>query len=85
MGFAFDSPTNPVGTVTEADIDAYWKTYDDRGDTAEPSNYNDMDDYFRTVVTAGIPAGHTVKWGVNDAGTKYFLTISGSSINKTWS
>ena len=77
MGFAFDSPTNPVGTVTEADIDAYWKTYDDRGDTSNASNYNDMDDYFRKHVTAGIPVGHTVKWGVKDAGKKYFLTISG--------
>ena len=85
MGFAFDTPTNPVGTVTEADIDAYWKKYDDRGDTSNTSHYDDMDQYFRTVVTAGIPSGHNVKWGINDAGTKYYLTISGPNINKTWS
>jgi hypothetical protein len=84
MAFA-GTAIDPVGTITEANIDSYWNTFDARGDTSNPTNYNDMDYHFRTVVCAGIPIGHTCKWGVNDAGTKYFLTISGPNINKTWS
>ena len=84
MAFAGTS-VDPVGTITEANIDSYWATQNSKDATSDVSNYNDMDYYFRTVVCAGIPKGHTCKWGVNDAGTKYFLTISGPNINKTWS
>jgi len=84
MAFA-GTAIDPVGTITEANIDSYWTTQNSKGTTSDVSNYNDMDYYFRTVVCAGIPSGHTCKWGVNDAGTKYFLTISGPNINKTWS
>ena len=84
MAFA-GAAIDPVGSVSESDIDSYWTTQNNKGATSDVSNYNDMDYYFRTHITAGIPKGHTVKWGVNDAGTKYFLTISGPNINKTWS
>jgi hypothetical protein len=84
MAFA-GAATDPVGSISESDIDSYWATQNSKDATSDVSNYNDMDYYFRTVVCAGIPSGHTCKWGVNDAGTKYFLTISGPNINKTWS
>ena len=81
MGFAFDNPTNPVGTVTESDIDTWWS----KGAPETESWWDDADGYIRLQIVPGIPKGHNCKWGVNDAGNKYYLTISGSAINKTWS
>ena len=55
MAFA-GAAIDPVGSLSESDIDTYWNTFEARGDTSNASNYNDMDYYFRTVVCAGIPS-----------------------------
>jgi hypothetical protein len=81
MGFAFDTPNDPYGSMTEADIDTWWASKDR---TAE-HGWDDAHGYIMRDISSSIPKGHTCKWGVNDAGTKYFLTISGPNINKTWS
>ena len=80
MGFAFDTPNDPYGSMTEADIDTWWASKDR---TIE-AGWDDADGYIRTHILPGMPKGHTVKWGVNDARTSYYLTVSGPSINKSW-
>jgi hypothetical protein len=67
-----------VGNISEANIDTWWATKD----RTVVHGFDDAEGYIRNVITAGIPAGHTVKHGAE--GGEYFLTISGSTINKTW-
>ena len=82
MGFAFDTPVNPYATaMTEADIDKWWASKD----RTMTHGWDDAHGYIMRDVSSRIPAGHTIKHGINDAGNKYFLTISGPNINKTWS
>lgn len=69
---------DPVGNITEADIDT-WYASKDR--TLE-HGWDDADSYVRKVIVAGIGAGHTVKNKVK-AG-KFWLQITGPSINKIW-
>ena len=71
---------DPVGTVTESDIDTWWAAKN----TALPHNYDDCDGYIRHEITVGIGIGHTVTHGVKEDGSGYFLTISGPSINRSW-
>jgi len=68
-----------VGSVSQSDIDT-WYASKDR--TAE-HGWDDAHAYVTQIISQGIPAGHTVKHGVESG--KYFLTISGDNINKTWS
>tara|TARA_B100000214_G_scaffold265351_1_gene196468 strand:+ start:170 stop:412 length:243 start_codon:yes stop_codon:yes gene_type:complete len=70
---------DPVGTVSQSDIDT-WYASKDR--TVE-HGWDDAHAYVTQIISQGIPSGHTVKHGVQ--GGKYFLTISGDNINKTWS
>jgi hypothetical protein len=71
---------DPVGSISEENIDTWWESKD----RTLAHGWDDADGHIRNVITAGIPAGHTVKHGVNDAGNKYFLSISGDNINKNW-
>ena len=82
MGFAFDTPNNPYSeAMSEADIDTWWASKD----RTMPAGWDDAHGYVMRDISSRIPKGHTIKHGVNDAGNKYFLTISGPNINKTWS
>tara|TARA_R110002074_G_scaffold84956_2_gene188134 strand:+ start:79 stop:327 length:249 start_codon:yes stop_codon:yes gene_type:complete len=72
---------DPVGTITETNIDTWWASKDR---TIE-HGWDDAHGHITKVISQGIPAGHSVKHGLNDAGNKYYLTISGDNINKTWS
>lgn len=69
---------DPIGVISEADIDT-WYASKDR--TIE-HGWDDADDYVRKVITQGIGEGHTVKSKVKDS--KFWLNISGPTINKTW-
>jgi len=72
---------DPVGTVTEADIDTWWAN----GNPTASHWFDDANgDILRTIIP-GVGAGHTIEYGPNDAGTSYVLKITGPSINKTWS
>ena len=71
---------DPVGSISQADIDNWWGVKA----THLPHNYDDCDGYIRNTITAGIGEGHTVTHGVKEDGTGYYLTISGPSINKSW-
>lgn len=73
-------PIDPVGTVTEADIDTWWNGKDR---TLE-HGFDDAQAYIMQHIAQGIGAGHTLTHGIVDGGGAYFLTISGPSINKTW-
>ena len=70
---------DPVGTVSESDIDTWYASKD----RTTEHGWDDAHAYVTQIISQGIPAGHTVKHGV-DSG-KYFLKISGDNINKTWS
>ena len=80
MAFAGDA-VNPITAQDTSSIDTWWASKD----RTVVHGFDDADGYIRTYIVPGVPAGHTCKWGINDAGTKYFLTISGPNINKTWS
>jgi hypothetical protein len=69
---------DPVGTVSEANIDT-WYASKDR--TVE-HGWDDAHGYVVQHITSGIPPGHTVKCKVKD--NKFWLSISGSTINKVW-
>ncbi len=79
MAFAGEN-INPITSQDTSSIDTWW-TSKDRTIT---HGFDDADGYIRTYILPGIPKGHTVKWGVNDAGTAYYLNITGPSINKNW-
>ena len=80
MGFAFDNPSDPYGDVSESDINTWWASKD----RTTPHGWDDAHGYIMREIGSGIPAGHTIKHGLNDAGNKYYLTISGPAINKSW-
>jgi len=69
---------DPVGTVSEADIDT-WYASKDR--TVE-QGWDDAQGYVMQHIAQGIPAGHTVKHKIKD--NKFWLQISGPTINKIW-
>ena len=79
MAFAGDA-VNPITAQDTSTIDTWWASKDR---TVE-AGWDDADGYIRTRILPGMPKGHTVKWGVNDARTGYYLTVSGPSINKSW-
>ena len=81
MGFAFDTPVDPYADgMTESDIDTWWASKD----RTMEHGWDDADGYIRCNIVSSIGKGHTCKWGVNDAGTSYYLTINGPTINKSW-
>ena len=80
MGFAFDTPTDPYGSMSEADIDTWWAAHVPTRETW----WDDAHGYIMRDISSSIPKGHTVTHGVNEARTSYYLTISGPSINKSW-
>ena len=80
MGFAFDTPSDPYGDVSESDINTWWASKD----RTTAHGWDDAHGYIMREIGSGIPAGHTIRHGLNDAGNKYFLTISGPAINKSW-
>jgi hypothetical protein len=80
MALAGDN-NQPVTAQDVSDIDTWWASKD----RSIPHGWDDADGYIRTYIMPGVPKGHTCKWGVNEAGNGYYLTISGDSINKTWS
>lgn len=80
MAFAGDA-VNPITAQDTSSIDTWWASKD----RTMVAGWDDADGYIRTFIIPGVPKGHTCKWGVNDAGTSYYLTISGPSINKSWS
>tara|TARA_Y100001972_G_C7378136_1_gene198383 strand:+ start:43 stop:288 length:246 start_codon:yes stop_codon:yes gene_type:complete len=80
MGFAFDTPTNPYSAMSQSDIDTWWASKDR---TVE-HGWDDAHGYIMRDIGSSIPAGHTIKHGLNDEGKKYYLAISGPNINKTW-
>ena len=79
MAFAGDA-VNLITAQDTSSIDTWWASKDR---TVE-HGWDDADGYIRTYIMPGVPKGHTVKWGVNDARNGYYLTISGPSINKSW-
>ncbi len=80
MAFAGDA-VNPITVQDTSSIDTWWASKD----RTMVAGWDDADGYIRTFIIPGVPKGHTCKWGVNDAGNCYYLTISGPNINKTWS
>ena len=81
MGFGFENPVNPYSeAMSQSDIDTWWSSKDR---TVEHGG-DDAHGYIMRDISSRIPAGHSIKHGVNDAGNKYFLTISGPEINKSW-
>ena len=81
MGFAFDNAVDPYSTLGESDIDTWWASKD----RTLAQGWDDAHGYIMRNICSSIPKGHTVKHGLNDAGNKYFLSITGPNINKTWS
>jgi hypothetical protein len=79
MAFAGDA-VNPITAQDTSSIDTWWASKD----RTMVAGWDDADGYIRTFIIPGVPKGHTCKWGVNDAGNRYYLTISGPSINKSW-
>jgi len=79
MAFA-GAAVNPITAQDTSTIDTWWASKDR---TAE-HGWDDADGYIRTYIMPGVPKGHTVKWGVNNARTGYYLKVSGPTINKTW-
>ena len=79
MAFAGDA-VNPITAQDTSSIDTWWASKD----MTPEHSWDDADGYIRTYIMPGVPKGHTVKWGVNDARNGYYLTVSGSSINKSW-
>lgn len=69
---------DPVGAVSEADIDT-WYASKDR--TIE-HGWDDAQTYVMQYIAQGIPSGHTVKHKIKDS--KFWLQISGPTINKIW-
>lgn len=82
MGLGFDNPVNPYATaMSEADIDTWWGD----GTKAQIQHWHDdAHGYILRDVTSRIPAGHNIKHGVDKVTGHYFLTISGPTINKSW-
>jgi hypothetical protein len=81
MGFAFDTPNNPYSSaMSEADIDTWWSAHVPTRETW----WDDAHGYIMRDIGSRIPVGHTIEHGVNEAGTSYYLTISGPAINKSW-
>lgn len=80
MAFA-GANINPITAQDTSSIDTWWASRHPERTTW----WDDADGYIRTYIVPGVPQGHQVKWGVNDAGDRYYLTISGPTINKTWS
>ncbi len=80
MGLAFENPTNPYSAMSQSDIDTWWASKD----RTVAHGWDDAHGYIMRDIGSSIPAGHTIKHGLNDAGNKYYLTISGPNINKTW-
>ena len=80
MGLAFENPTNPYSAMSQSDIDTWWASKD----RTVAHGWDDAHGYIMRDIGSSIPAGHTIKHGLNDAGNKYFLTISGPNINKSW-
>jgi hypothetical protein len=79
MAFAGDA-VNPITAQDTSSIDTWWASKD----RTIQHGFDDADGYIRTYILPGVPKGHNVKWGVNDAGNSYYLTISGPNINKSW-
>ena len=81
MGFAFDTPVNPYSdAMLESDIDTWWASKD----RTVAHGWDDAHGYIMRNISSRIPKGHTIKHGINDAGNKYYLIISGPNINKSW-
>ena len=79
MPFA-GAASDPYGDITLSDIDTWWASQA----PTDSSTWSNMFTYIMKDVISGIPSGHTVEHGPNDGETSYYLTISGSTINKTW-
>jgi hypothetical protein len=80
MAFA-GAAVNPITAQDISTIDAWW------GDGSEAKIthwHDDADGYIRTWILPGVPKGHTIKHGVHKSTGHYYLTISGPSINKSW-
>jgi hypothetical protein len=69
---------DPVGSMNEDQISTWYASKD----RTLAHGWNDADNYVRKVITQAIGAGHTVKNKVK-AG-KFWLQISGPTINKIW-
>jgi len=80
MAFA-GTNINPITAQDTSSIDTWWASKD----RTVVHGFDDADGHIRTYIVPGVPKGHTCKWGVNDAGNSYYLTISGPTINKNWS
>ena len=69
---------DPVGSMSEAQIDTWYASKD----RTMSHGWDDADNYVRKVITQAIGAGHTVKNKVKNG--KFWLQISGPTINKIW-
>lgn len=69
---------DPVGNVTEANIDTWYASKD----RTVAHGWDDAKDYVMKHISQGVGAGHTVKCKVKDS--KFWLSVSGPSINKIW-
>ena len=69
---------DPVGDVSLADIDTWYSSKD----RTIPSGWDDAQGYVMQHIAQGIPSGHTVKHKIKDS--KFWLQISGPTINKIW-
>ena len=56
MGFAFETPADPYGDVSESDIDTWWASKD----RTTPHGWDDAHGYIMRDISSGIPAGHSL-------------------------